>query len=284
MLGTCLAAHGHDVTAVEDAESGRDALQTDEFPLVILDWALPGMDGVQLCRWLRGTPQGDASFVLLTTGRSQPGTLPAVLDAGANDYLPKPFTLDSLNVRVAVAERQVEEIRARKHTEEQLTHQALHDPLTDLPNRTLLLDRLQQAVALGRRNRAPVALLFLDLDGFKEVNDTYGHLRGDALLVEVGRRLRRSLRASDTVARLGGDEFALVLPDADADAASIVAEKILAEMAPPFEIDEATVSIGASIGIAVYPEHGMTADSLIRQADFAMYEAKRARAGFVLAA
>jgi len=284
MLGNYLAIRGHEVTAVPDAEAGRDALESDEFPLVILDWALPGMDGIELCRWLRTTPRGGASFVLLITGREQPGTLPAVLDAGANDFLPKPFTLELLNVRLSIAERQVQEIKAQKVTREQLAHQALHDPLTDLPNRTLLADRLRQAMALGQRNRAPLALFFVDLDHFKEVNDTYGHAHGDSLLMQVGERLRAAVRKSDTVARLGGDEFALVLPDSDAGASAVIAEKILATLAEPFVVEGTSIPAGASIGIAIYPDHGTKPDTLMRRADAAMYQAKYSRAGFVLAA
>jgi len=284
LLGSFLSTRGHEVTTVGDAEAGQDLLETNEFPLVILDWALPGMDGVQLCRWLRTTPKGDSSFVLLTTGREEAGTLPAVLDAGANDFLPKPFTIDSLNVRMAVAERQVEEIRKRKRAEQQLAHQALHDPLTDLPNRALLRDRLQQAIARADRSRRPFALFVMDLDGFKDVNDTYGHASGDELLIQVGARLRGAVRASDTVARVGGDEFALVLSEADAEGARSIAEKVLALFATPFLVDGNNVSVGASVGIALYPAHGPSPDALMRSADSAMYRAKRDGSGPVLIA
>jgi diguanylate cyclase (GGDEF)-like protein/PAS domain S-box-containing protein len=166
-------------------------------------------------------------------------------------------------------------------SEARFHHQALHDPLTDLPNRVLLHDRLGQAIASARREQhhEPVALLVLDLDRFKEVNDTLGHHTGDKLLQEVGRRLRCTLRESDTVARLGGDEFAAVLPGADAAAAAVAAAKLQAALDVPMILEGRELSLAASIGIAAFPVHGADADSLLRRADIAMYTAKRAHAG-----
>ncbi|MGI9147391.1 MAG: EAL domain-containing protein [Chloroflexota bacterium] len=166
-------------------------------------------------------------------------------------------------------------------SEERFHHQALHDPLTGLPNRVLLHDRLRQAIASARREpeHQPLALLVLDLDRFKEVNDTLGHHAGDRLLQEVGQRLRVALRESDTVARLGGDEFAAVLPGADAASAAIAAATLQAALAIPLVLEGQVLSMVASIGIATYPVHGEDADSLLRRADGAMYRAKRAQKG-----
>jgi diguanylate cyclase (GGDEF)-like protein/PAS domain S-box-containing protein len=164
-------------------------------------------------------------------------------------------------------------------SEERFQHQALHDALTHLPNRVLLHDRLTQAIASAARSDESVALLVVDLDRFKEVNDTLGHQAGDRLLQEVSTRFRASVRASDTVARLGGDEFALVLPGADATTAVTAAGKLLAALNRPVRLDGWELPLGASIGIAAYPEHGANADTLLRRADIAMYAAKRARAG-----
>jgi diguanylate cyclase (GGDEF)-like protein/PAS domain S-box-containing protein len=164
-------------------------------------------------------------------------------------------------------------------SEERFHYQALHDPLTDLPNRVLLHDRLSQAISAARRESESVALLLLDLDRFKEVNDTLGHHAGDRLLQEVGSRLRGALRASDTVARLGGDEFAAVLPGADPQAAALGAAKLQNALEAPLVIDGCELSLEASIGVAAYPAHGENADTLLRRADIAMYAAKRARGG-----
>ena len=162
-------------------------------------------------------------------------------------------------------------------------HQALHDGLTGLPNRTLLHDRIDQTIRQADRELAPAALLLLDLDRFKEVNDTLGHHYGDLLLVQVSERLRRSLRAVDTVARLGGDEFAVLLPKiATAEGAVEVAAKLTEGFNQPFLIEGLTLDVEASIGVAVYPEHAGNSEELLQRADIAMYVAKETHAGFVL--
>ena len=158
---------------------------------------------------------------------------------------------------------------------EELTRQALSDNLTSLPNRVLLRQRLEQAIASERE----LALLVMDLDRFKEVNDTLGHASGDALLQELGRRLKRAVRRSDTIARLGGDEFAIVLPGVRQAEATAVAEMLQKLVESPFELDGRIVTVGASIGIAQLPTHGSDADTLLRCADVAMYVAKRAGQG-----
>ena len=162
-------------------------------------------------------------------------------------------------------------------------HQALHDALTGLPNRTLLRDRIGQAIRQADRELAPAALALLDLDRFKEVNDTLGHHYGDQLLVQVGQRLRAALRAVDTVARLGGDEFAVLLPRvATGEGALAVAGKLQAAMEQPFVLEGLSLEVEASIGVALYPEHGNDPEELLQHADIAMYVAKDTHAGFVL--
>ena len=159
----------------------------------------------------------------------------------------------------------------------EIARQAMHDPLTELPNRTLLVERLKQNIYLAKRKEKHVAFLMLDLNNFKVVNDTLGHPQGDRLLLDVASRLPTALRQSDTVGRLGGDEFGIVLPETDAEQAIEVAKKILDSLQPSFELDGQVLSIGASIGIALFPEHGDDEASLIRYADIAMYEAKSSK-------
>jgi len=162
---------------------------------------------------------------------------------------------------------------------EEMQALAMTDALTGLPNRTLLHDRLRHALAAAQRERTPLALLLMDLDRFKEVNDTLGHHYGDILLRQVGDRVRTALRASDTIARLGGDEFAMILPATDADGAATVSGSILSALEPPVIVDGHALDIRASIGVAVFPRHGDDAPALLRRADVAMYMAKRARTG-----
>jgi len=176
--------------------------------------------------------------------------------------------------------RDISEQRAQR---EALEYQALHDVLTGLPNRTLLNDRLRQAILTGQRERKSVALLIMDMDGFKEVNDTCGHDVGDLLLQQVALRLESLLRNSDTMARLGGDEFAfLPAGETGVEGGARTAKKILAALEQPFTIAQRSIHASASIGIAVYPDHGQDQQTLLRHADVAMYIAKRARRGYAV--
>jgi diguanylate cyclase len=163
-----------------------------------------------------------------------------------------------------------------------IQRQALSDALTGLPNRTLLRDRIGQAIRQADRELVPAALLLIDLDRFKEINDTLGHDLGDQLLVQVGRRLSATLRQVDTVARLGGDEFAVLLPRVEtADGALTVARKLQSSLEEPFALDGLTLDVEASIGVALYPDHGRDPEELLQHADIAMYTAKELHAGFV---
>jgi len=172
-----------------------------------------------------------------------------------------------------------QDIGARVQAQHALAHQALHDALTGLPNRTLLLDRLEQALGAARRTGRSVALLLLDLDRFKEVNDALGHPQGDRLLQVVSARLRAALRAVDTVARLGGDEFAVLLPESDEAGAVAVARHLRAALDAPVELQGRAVAVGGSVGIALAPQHGGDVVSLLRRADVAMYAAKEDQQG-----
>jgi diguanylate cyclase (GGDEF)-like protein/PAS domain S-box-containing protein len=168
------------------------------------------------------------------------------------------------------------DITERKDIEEHMKHMAQYDALTHLPNRALFEDRLHQAIAAAQRNRAHLALMFIDLDKFKPVNDTYGHGIGDLLLKEVATRIQDCLRDSDTAARIGGDEFVILLPAIESAAdASKVGEKIRISLNQPFALAGHTLGIGSSIGVAVYPQHGSNEKLLVKSADIAMYHAKK---------
>ena len=170
----------------------------------------------------------------------------------------------------------VRDISERKRAEEKIAHLAHYDYLTGLPNRALFLDNLEHSVSLAKRNHYNVAVLFLDLDGFKKVNDTFGHDTGDLLLQEVSRRFKATLRASDTVARVGGDEFIFVLNEiGDDENAALMAKKIITVLSEPLELKGRRCHVGGSIGISLYPEDSTNPDALIKQADDAMYLAKQ---------
>jgi diguanylate cyclase (GGDEF)-like protein len=154
-------------------------------------------------------------------------------------------------------------------------HRALHDELTELPNRNLLYERIEQAMLQAQRDKAPIAILLMDLNRFKEINDTLGHFYGDYLLQMIAPRLRKSIRKSDTIARFGGDEFAVVLPGVELEQAINIAEKIAVSMEEPFRIEGNMLSVDVSIGISLYPEHGSDSDTLLQRADVALYAAKK---------
>jgi diguanylate cyclase (GGDEF)-like protein len=175
----------------------------------------------------------------------------------------------------------VRDVSERKSQVAALRRQALHDSLTDLPNRILLYDRLEQEILKTGRLGKPLGLLFMDLNGFKEINDTFGHHCGDLLLRQVGPRLRPQLRTTDTVARLGGDEFAILLPEITTAAGAMrVAQSLLDALVQPFLVERQQLTVGASIGIVLCPDHGLDATTLMRCADVAMYVAKNGSRGY----
>jgi len=170
----------------------------------------------------------------------------------------------------------IRDVTERRRMELALEHRALHDPLTDLANRTLFFDRLQQSIHSARREQSQVALVMLDLDGFKAINDAYGHVIGDDVLRKLSERLRRGLRATDTAARLGGDEFALILPRvSNRTAVDRMVRRRLAIAQEPLIAGRRKINVRVSAGIAIHPDDGRDADILLRHADAAMYSAKR---------
>jgi diguanylate cyclase (GGDEF)-like protein/PAS domain S-box-containing protein len=172
----------------------------------------------------------------------------------------------------------IRDVGDRRKLEADLEHRALHDPLTDLPNRALFFDRLKQALLAGRREGRRVALAMLDLDGFKAVNDAYGHAAGDAVLRELGVRLQSGVRAVDTVARLGGDEFAWILTRVSArEAAARTVGRFVRSLSGPYSWHRHRIEVGMTAGVALYPEDGHDVDTLIRNADLALYTSKRGR-------
>jgi diguanylate cyclase (GGDEF)-like protein/PAS domain S-box-containing protein len=169
----------------------------------------------------------------------------------------------------------VNDITARKNTEDKIKRKAYHDPLTGLPNRLFLLQRVDWELAKAKREKAKMGIVFLDLDGFKQVNDSFGHDVGDALLQEVSSRIKKSVREGDTVARYGGDEFVILCPNITRKRTAEIMQRILEAVRSPYVIKGNQICVSASIGIAIYPEHGREREQLINYADVAMYQAKQ---------
>jgi diguanylate cyclase (GGDEF)-like protein len=258
---------------VED-EAGFRANLDPELDLIIADYHQPSFDGLRALKLLQEAGL-DIPFVIVS-GAIGEDLAVATVRQGAMDYVLKD-RLARLGTAVQNALEQSQLRRRQREAQRALEHLALHDGLTDLPNRLLLRQRVEQAIA----DHPTVALLLLDIDNFKEINDTFGHQVGDRLLREVGPRLGEQLTPADLIARLGGDEFAIVLPNADADQALRVAHSML-RVERPFLIDGHPLEVTASIGIAVFPQHGADAETLLRRADVAMYLAKRSANSYAL--
>lgn len=262
---------------VEEAEDGVQALALTERILpdvILLDAVMPIMDGFTTCARLQELPFSKHIPVLMITALEDNQSIASAFAAGASDYIPKPIQLNVLNQRV---KRVVEAHRAQRHVQ----HLAFNDSLTGLPNRMLFAETLGLAIKRAQSHEQSLAVLFLDLDRFKFVNDTLGHEIGDQLLQSVAGRLRNCLRSSDCVARLGGDEFTVLLSElSDPASATHAAEKICRSLATPFDIEGHDIFVAASIGISIYPGDGQDVSTLLRHADTAMYRAKRSGGGF----
>ena len=281
LVQRALMRAGYDVFArrVDSAETLRRCLDQYEWDIVIADYTMPGFSGTKALAIVRER-HPDLPFIFVS-GTIGEDTAVAAMKTGAHDYIMK-GSLARLAPAVAREMREAAVRRERHLANQRVTYLAYHDSLTDLPNRALFLDRLEQAVLRSHRDDKGLAVLLIDLDGFKEVNDALGHHAGDVVLQEVATRLRGALRASDTVARLGGDEFAVLLPATDVNRAELAARKVLHDLQHPFVVDARPLMISASIGIAGLPWHASTSDEVLQKADSAMYLAKNDRTGYVV--
>jgi two-component system, cell cycle response regulator len=263
------------VTSTRDPQAVCALHRDNHYDLILLDLQMPGMDGFEVMEGLKALePDGYIPVLVIT---AQPGHKQRALQAGAKDFVSKPYEWAEVLMRV----HNLLEVRLLykqiEHHNEVLESLALHDQLTGLANRRLLTDRMSMAMAHARRNESAMAVVYLDLDGFKQLNDRLGHGAGDILLKLVASRLVKTVRQEDTVARLGGDEFVLVLWHlAEPGYAATVARKVIEALSQPFDIEGNTVSITTSAGVGIYPIHGEDADTLTKSADLALYEAKRA--------
>jgi diguanylate cyclase len=281
LVQLALSRAGYDVSArrVDSAEGLRRELHQSEWDLVIADYTMPGFSGTKALAIVR-EQHPDLPFIFVS-GTIGEDTAVAAMRTGAHDYIMK----GNLTRLAPAVERELREaaVRRERHLANQrVAYLAYHDSLTDLPNRALFLDRLQQAILRSHRDEKGLAVLLIDLDGFKEINDALGHHAGDVVLQEVAARLRGALRASDTVARLGGDEFAVLLPATDVNRAELAARKVLHDLQHPFVADNRPLLVSASIGIAAVPWHASTSDEVLQKADSAMYLAKGDRTGYVI--
>jgi diguanylate cyclase (GGDEF)-like protein len=241
----------------------------DPPPLVLLDWMMPGLDGLEICRRLRTTTRGSYVRVIMLTARNETSDLVEALNAGADDFIGKPFNKQELCVRLRAGQR-IAELEAK------LRFQATHDGLTGVLNRTAIFEALEHDLARAGRNHQATAILLADVDHFKRVNDSFGHQAGDLVLREVTRRIKSVIRVFDSLGRYGGEEFLVVLPDCDASQARDIAERIRQAVSrTPIETPCGPVSVTMSVGGSISMAGSTFADALAREADAALYQGKR---------
>jgi predicted signal transduction protein with EAL and GGDEF domain len=289
----CLEREGMTVIEACDGHEALDAFVRERPDMVFLDVEMPGMTGLEVCRRIRAMPQGESVPIMIVTGSDDRESLDEGFRAGATQYKTKPVNWSLLSRDVQYMLRASNAFNVLKRQEDRLRYLAYFDPLTSLPNRRSFTEQLSRLLKRARRSQGQAALLFIDLDNFKRINDSIGHARGDRLLVEIARRLTAELRESDAVsyfteksaedgddgsaeiARLGGDEFTIVLSDVNSTHdVETVARRIIDTLSEPIPLQTHNPVVTPSIGIAMYPADGEDADALVRNADTAMYAAK----------
>jgi diguanylate cyclase len=289
LVAKALQATGLQTTEAASGEEGLKLFAEHGANAVLLDVMMPdGIDGFDTCMKLRKLPNGQHIPVLMMTGLEDLESINRAFEAGATDFITKPINIPLLGHRVRYMLKASQTTKSLLDSERRLHRMAYFDTLTELPNRQFFREHLQHMIALARRQNLKLGILFLDLDGFKRINDTLGHHLGDQVLQETGNRLRKSLRASDalirvgtnlegdSLARLGGDEFTVLLStiERNEDAAT-VAERIRVNLAQAYIFGDHELYTTTSIGIAIFPDDGDTAEELLQNADLAMYYAKR---------
>ena len=267
MVRHVLESEDFDIVEASDGLEAIKAVEKYHPALILLDAVMPGIDGFTTCQQIKDNGHADIP-VMMITGLDDDASVERAYEVGAIDFITKP-------IKWAVLKHRVKSVVAKVIAERKVQLLAYRDTLTDLPNRLLFADRLEQAVIRADRSRTSMALMLVDIDDFKLVNDSFGHEAGDKLIKAVGQLISRSLRRADTVARLGGDEFAVIIEDINSpeDAISI-ADNLTTILEHNVRLDDQETYTSASIGIAVYPDDGKDARTILKNADTAMFRAK----------
>ncbi len=277
MLEAFLKKWRYEVVTAKDGLDAVRILESEDAPaLAVLDWMMPGLEGPEVCRRVRAHPDRPYVYILLLTARTQRDDLLRGLESGADDYLTKPFDASELRARLRAGLRILNLQNGLIAAREESSFRATHDELTGLANRRVVLDEIAKEHARHLRQGGSFAIVLVDLDHFKSVNDTLGHPTGDAVLKEVSRRMARSVRPYDTVGRYGGEEFIVVAPSCGRSGAIALAERILNSLrSAPIETDRGPLSVTVSCGIAISTAaKPLDPRELIHLADEALYRAK----------
>jgi diguanylate cyclase (GGDEF)-like protein len=277
LLEVFLNRWGYDVAVAASGTEALDLLDQIDAPrLAVLDWMMPGLEGVQVCRKIRERKDRPYVYILLLSARAQKEDLLLGLESGADDYLTKPFDAPELRARLHVGQRILQLQDGLMAAGAELLFRATHDSLTGISNRGVILDILRREHSRQVREGGSFGIVLLDVDHFKSVNDTYGHLRGDTVLQEVVRRVTSTVRAYDTVGRYGGEEFLIVAPSSGAEGILRLSERVrLAIEATPIKTDAGEISVTVSLGLAVSSEAApLDPELMLSTADEALYRAK----------
>jgi len=277
MLRKSLERWGYEVVMAEDGAAAWDILEKpDAPPMAILDWVMPHMTGPEVCRKVRETRREPYTYILLLTSKNSKDETIEGLEAGADDYIVKPFDQQELSVRLRAGKRIIDLQLSLMEAREELREKANKDLLTKLPNRSAIMTTLETEIARSHRDRRTVGIVILDIDHFKKVNDTYGHFAGDAVLKETAARLKNGMRAYDQVGRYGGEEFLVVLPNCDMEQAIHQADRMRLRLQESKIMADAGVEIPvtASFGVTITDLSDRNPEAFIRVADEALYKAK----------
>lgn len=277
-LAFLLRKNGYQVDVADDGDSGWLRFQEAHYPIVLTDWSMPGLSGPELCERIRSYQGELYTYVILITGKTEKSNIAQGLDAGADDYVTKPFDSGELIARLRTGWRILNLQASMRRAQRQLEELASRDGLTGVLNRRALEERLKKAFTYFLRRRAPLSLAMLDLDHFKRINDNYGHQAGDDVLREAARRVTSVVREYDTVGRYGGEEFLVLLPDTATEEATAIAERVRQSIAEaPMETrDGGMIHASVSVGLATaHAEFCGNVKDVIESADAALYRAKR---------
>ena len=277
ILENMLTKWGYDVVSATDGNDAWKKLQEEDSPkLVILDWMMPGMEGTEICRKIRENSKSEDqyTYVTLLTAKESKENIVTGMDAGADDYITKPFDMHELRVRVRAGQRIVQLQSELLEAKKNLEIQSRTDPLTGVLNRRDILLQIENELSRAKRDNTQISISMLDLDHFKKINDTFGHLAGDAILRESMNRVEETIRTYDSVGRFGGEEFIVVLPGANQVDAFNIAERVRRKMDEKnAEVDGVSIPFTISQGVVLSIQKGVT-DDTIQKADTAMYQSK----------
>ena len=271
------SSQGVDIEVASTVDDALSVCTLKNFDVILLDYRLPGRDGIELVFELKANPQiPDSAIVMMSTSENDE-LAKTCIQAGAQDFILKSeITPSKLRRCIINSQTRYELERQLKESHERIRLLAEKDPLTEIANRRYFEDKLKQTVNQCIRKKSQFALLILDLDNFKYANDSFGHDNGDVLLKKVTTRIRSTLRGFELFARLGGDEFAILIPEVDRlNVPSMIANRILHVLEKPFELGGLSISTSASIGVVLFPQDGSSSEELLKNADIAMYRSKK---------